>query len=153
LKNKILNSKCKILNEHEHAVLILGMAHGVYASFFILLQPAFLLGLPPGGLEEGAVEEEAGLELPGVVEGTGLVGGVLPPVDVLPPEEGWVVGGSVLPDVVLLSVGDVVWTPPVELGVGVVWEPPVELGAGALVGPIAVNVSFETWNKQNLRKK
>lgn len=119
------------------------MAHGVYASFFIPLQPVLLLGLPPGGLEEGAVEEEAGLVLLGVVEGTELVGGVLPPVDVLPPEVGWVVGGTVLPDGVLLSVGDVVWALPVELGVGVVWEAPVELGAGALVGPTAINLSFE----------
>ena len=108
---------------------------------------------------EGAVEEETGLVLlglpPGVLEGAGLVGGVLPPEDELPPEVGWVVGGSVLPDGVLPSVGDVVWAPPVELGAGVVWEsavelgagvvgePPVELEAGALVGPIAVNLSFE----------
>ena len=90
----------------------LQVVHGVYANFFILLQPALLPGFPPGGFEEGAVEDEAGLVLlglpPGVVEGTGLVGSVLPPMDVLPPKVGWVVGGSVLPDGVLLPVGDVV---------------------------------------------
>ena len=72
-------------------------------------------------------------------EGTGLVGSVLPPVDGLPPEVGWVVGGSVLPDGALLPVGNVVWPPCVELGAGVVWKPPV----GALVGPIAEKLSFE----------
>ena len=139
---------------------------------FILLQPALLPVLPPGGFEEGAVEDEAGLVLlglpPGVVEGAGLVGSVVPPVDVLPSEVGWVVGVTVLSDGLLLPVGvvvwappvelgvavvwappvepvgAVVWAPPVELGVGVVWEPPVELGGGVLVGPMAVNLSFET---------
>lgn len=119
-----------------------------FIKLFLVLQLALIPGLPPGGLEEGAVEEEAGRVLlglpPGVVEGTGLVvGGVLPPDDGLPPEVGWVVGESVLPDGVLLPAGDVVWPPCVELAAGVVWAPPVELGAGALVGPIAVKVSFE----------
>lgn len=124
-----------------------------YISFIGLLP-----GLPPGGFEEGAVEDEAGLVLlvlsPGVVEGRGLVGGVLPPEDELPPDVGWVVGASVLPDVVLLPAGVVWpscvelgavvgWAPPVELGAGVVWEPPVELGAGALVGPMAVIFSYK----------
>ena len=125
-----------------------------YISFIGLLS-----GLPPGGFEEGAVEDDVGLVLlvlsPGVVEGTGLVGGVLPPEDELPPDVGWVVGASVLPDGVLLPAGDVVWpscvelgavvgwVPPVELGDGAVWEPPVELGAGALVGPMAVNFSYK----------
>lgn len=104
---------------------------------------------------------------PSVVEGIALVGGVLPPEDGLPPDVGWVVGASVLPDGVLLPAGDVVWPPcvelgavvgwappvelaagvvwepPVEFGAGVVWEPPVELGAGALVGPMAVNFSYK----------
>ena len=93
-------------------------------------------------MEEGAVEKEAGLVAlglpPGVVEGTGLVvGGLLLPEDELPPEVGWVVGESALPDGVLLPVGDV------ELAAGVVSVPPVELEAGALVGPVAVNLSFE----------
>lgn len=119
-----------------------------FIKLFLVLQLALIPGLPPGGLEEGAVEEGAGRVLlglpPGVVEGTGLVvGGVLPPDDGLPPEVGWVVGESVLPDGVLLPAGDVVWPPCVELAAGVVWAPPVELGAGALVGPIAVKVSFE----------
>ena len=99
-------------------------------------------------MEEGAVEEETGLVPlglpPGVVEGTGLVvGGLLPPEDGLPPEVGCDVGESVLLDEVLLPVGDVVWPPWVELSAGVVSALPIELGAGALVGPIAVNLSFE----------
>ena len=100
-------------------------------------------------MEEGAVEEETGLVPlglpPGVVEGTGLVvGGLLPPEDDgLPPEVGWDVGESVLLDEVLLPVADAVWPPWVELSAGVVSALPVELGAGALVGPIAVNLSFE----------
>ena len=99
-------------------------------------------------MEEGAVEEETGLVPlglpPGVVEGTGLVvGGLLPPEDGLPPEVGCDVGESVLLDEVLLPVGDVVWPPWVELSAGVVSALPVELGDGALVGPTAVNLSFE----------
>ena len=106
----------------------------------------------------GAVEDEAGLVLPalppGVIEGTGLaVGGLLPPEDGLPPEVGCVVGESVLPDRVLLPVGVVVWPPCVELAAGVVWAPPVELGAGALVGPIAVNFSFEILYKVKIDEK
>ena len=100
---------------------------------------SLLSGLPPGGLEVGAVEDRVGLVLlglvPAVVEGTGLVGGILPLVEELPPEVGWVVGGSVLPDGVLLTVA------------AVVWAPSVELRAGELVGSMAVNVSFETRHK------